>query len=200
MTKKSSTGNRESILAAAIPLFASNGTSGVSVRDIAAAASVNIPTIYHYFGDKDGLYQESCSVIFTEANEKLRQSIRQGVSSEANAISFLAELYAMLSSETSLSKLFLRKLADGDEAGLAKLTEESFFTAFDALNSVLSDFLTKPPERLQIISVFAFTFGLAQLSHLRPALRQQGEMMLDTPLEAAKFVMAMILPALSKRP
>jgi len=195
---RSSAGNRETILAAATALFAQSGCAAVSIRDIAKASAVNIPTIYHYFGDKDGLYQECCSLIFRSANQQLRASINPGASAEENVIAFVAELYAMVSSETHLAKLFLRELADGDEAGLAKLTDESFFTAFDALDNALKQLITEQPDKMQIISIFALTFGLAQMSHMRPVLRETGEGMLDSPSLAAKFVLATMLPALTQ--
>lgn len=47
---------RENLISAAIPLFAAKGLNGVSVRDLASAAGVNISMISYYFGGKEGLY------------------------------------------------------------------------------------------------------------------------------------------------
>lgn len=47
---------RENIVTAAIPLFAAKGLNGVSVRELAAAAGVNLSMISYYFGGKEGLY------------------------------------------------------------------------------------------------------------------------------------------------
>lgn len=47
---------RENIIATAIPLFAAKGLNGVSVRELAAAAGVNLSMISYYFGGKEGLY------------------------------------------------------------------------------------------------------------------------------------------------
>ena len=47
---------RENIIAAAVPLFAAKGLNGVSVRELAAAADVNLSMISYYFGGKEGLY------------------------------------------------------------------------------------------------------------------------------------------------
>jgi AcrR family transcriptional regulator len=49
---------RERLLLSAEKLFAERGYNGVSVRDIAAAAKVNIGTIPYYFGTKEKLLQE----------------------------------------------------------------------------------------------------------------------------------------------
>ena len=46
---------KESIINVATDLFASKGYKGASIRDIAKAAGITIPNIYHYFGNKEGL-------------------------------------------------------------------------------------------------------------------------------------------------
>ena len=48
---------RETILRAALDIFASRGFSGARVDDIAEAAGYNKALIFHYFSDKLGLYQ-----------------------------------------------------------------------------------------------------------------------------------------------
>jgi TetR/AcrR family transcriptional regulator len=47
---------RSALIAAATPLFAAKGFNGVSVREVAAAASVNLSMISYYFGGKERLY------------------------------------------------------------------------------------------------------------------------------------------------
>jgi AcrR family transcriptional regulator len=49
------TGTRERILQAALRLLAESGDAPVSTRAVCAAAGVGAPTLYHHFGDKDGL-------------------------------------------------------------------------------------------------------------------------------------------------
>ena len=47
---------RATLLAVATPLFAEKGFHGVSVREIAGFAGVNVSMISYYFGGKEGLY------------------------------------------------------------------------------------------------------------------------------------------------
>src|ERR1044072_184536 len=49
-------GTRAAILAAATAEFTAKGLTGARVDAIARAAGANKRMIYHYFGDKDGLY------------------------------------------------------------------------------------------------------------------------------------------------
>src|SRR6478735_5480089 len=49
---------RERILEAALREFAAKGFAGARVDAIAASASINKRMLYHYFGDKEGLFRE----------------------------------------------------------------------------------------------------------------------------------------------
>src|SRR4051812_40962476 len=55
--------SRERLLQAAMRLFAAQGFSKTSTREIAQAAGANIAAISYYFGDKAGLYQACFSFI-----------------------------------------------------------------------------------------------------------------------------------------
>ena len=47
--------NRTTILNCALELFAARGYDAVGVQEIAEAAGITKPTLYHYFGSKQGL-------------------------------------------------------------------------------------------------------------------------------------------------
>jgi len=48
-------GNRSNILECALRLFAAHGYEGVGIQRIVEAAQISKPTLYHYFGSKQGL-------------------------------------------------------------------------------------------------------------------------------------------------
>ena len=48
---------RSRILSGALDLFADRGMTGVTTRDVAAAAGVSLAMVHHYFGSKEGLYR-----------------------------------------------------------------------------------------------------------------------------------------------
>jgi TetR/AcrR family transcriptional regulator len=60
---------RAALLAVATPLFAEKGFNGVSVREIAGFAGVNVSMISYYFGGKEGLY----GAVLTEQFAVLRR-------------------------------------------------------------------------------------------------------------------------------
>lgn len=54
---------RETIIAAAFPIFGSRGLDAASTRDIAAAAGVNQPAINYHFGSKEQLYRACAEAV-----------------------------------------------------------------------------------------------------------------------------------------
>ncbi|HPC87038.1 MAG TPA: TetR/AcrR family transcriptional regulator [Smithellaceae bacterium] len=67
MMNHTGTDCRRQILDASLPLFARKGYAATSVREILDAAGITAPTLYYYFGNKEGLYlnlmQTHCAMI-----------------------------------------------------------------------------------------------------------------------------------------
>lgn len=66
--------NRENLLKCALDLFAARGYDAVGVQEIADAAGIKKPTLYHYFGSKAGLLETLISEQFTPFFEMLESS------------------------------------------------------------------------------------------------------------------------------
>jgi AcrR family transcriptional regulator len=64
--------NRANILKHALDLFAARGYDAVGVQEIAEAAGITKPTLYHYFGSKEGLLSDLLDEQFGRLLEKLR--------------------------------------------------------------------------------------------------------------------------------
>jgi AcrR family transcriptional regulator len=60
---------RQSIIKAAVTLFAEKGFEGSSVRDIVTKARVNQAAINYHFKGKDGLYLEVLKTAFEKLTE-----------------------------------------------------------------------------------------------------------------------------------
>lgn len=65
--------NRAKILECALTLFTSRGYEGVGVQEVADAAGLKKPTLYHYFGSKNGLLK----TLLTENFEELFQALEK---------------------------------------------------------------------------------------------------------------------------
>jgi AcrR family transcriptional regulator len=66
--------NREIILDKALDLFTSRGYDAVGVQEIADASAVTKPTLYHYFGSKQGLLKCLLTVRFDRLVQKVREA------------------------------------------------------------------------------------------------------------------------------
>lgn len=68
----------ERILAAATDLFARRGFDGISTRQLAAAAGLNIATVHHHFGSKRDLYLAVVERL-CEEDERLVDSLVEAI-------------------------------------------------------------------------------------------------------------------------
>lgn len=68
MKKESS---RETILDCALQLFSAKGYSEVSIGDIVEMVGVTKPTLYYFFGNKEGLFRELLKINFETLNQLL---------------------------------------------------------------------------------------------------------------------------------
>ncbi len=65
----------ERILLKALELFSSRGYEGTSVREICEAAGITKPTLYHFYGSKEGVYHALVGGAFEEFHERLRRIV-----------------------------------------------------------------------------------------------------------------------------
>jgi AcrR family transcriptional regulator len=88
---------RNEIIAAARELFSGQGIDATTMAEIAAAADVSPPTVFNYFGSKDGILIAMISEGTREARERDRgQHWRDG----ADLTSLIVELFLRVSSRT----------------------------------------------------------------------------------------------------
>lgn len=57
-------GTRERLLNAAIEVIDTEGVKGIRIREIASAAGVREPSVYHFFGSRDGLVEAALAERF----------------------------------------------------------------------------------------------------------------------------------------
>lgn len=67
---------REDLMNVAIDLFAKRGFKGTSIRNIADALNVSVSNIYHYFGNKDGLWLAILEHSVKELPKQLAVAVR----------------------------------------------------------------------------------------------------------------------------
>jgi AcrR family transcriptional regulator len=66
--------NRSAILNAALELFAARGYDAVGVQEVAEAAGITKPTLYHYYGSKMGLLKALFEAYHAPLNHAVEQA------------------------------------------------------------------------------------------------------------------------------
>lgn len=93
--------NREMLLNCALQLFAARGYDAVGVQEIVDAAGIQKPTLYHYFGSKNGLLnallEENFAPLFAELEPAMVYAHDVKTSLES-----IASVYFSFSQKTSL--------------------------------------------------------------------------------------------------
>jgi AcrR family transcriptional regulator len=103
--KKSADDTATRILDAAEVLFAENGFSGTSARDITSSAGCNVASINYYFNGKDNLYKQVCKRRLNALRDFRINSINDYMARSPEDISLEGLLY-------NFSRAFLAPLID----------------------------------------------------------------------------------------
>lgn len=105
---------RERILAQALPLFAARGFSGTSVRQVAAAAEVNVATLAYHFSDKQGLYDAVVSRLHADLERDFPQQLTSNHSPRALVEELVARAWVFIQGHREQIRLQLRHVLDHD--------------------------------------------------------------------------------------
>jgi AcrR family transcriptional regulator len=126
-------GTRDRILRTAERLFAERGFSGVSVRELAAAATVNIASIGYHFDSKEGLlsevYRRHCEPLIQERLRGLAAAKRLRGKTRLTAIidAFVRPALQQVEVEAGVTFIRLRAVLSGENSELLeKLVAENF--------------------------------------------------------------------------
>lgn len=162
---------QEQILQIAIDLFSQRGFAAVSVRDVARAASVTLPTIYHHFGDKRSLYMEACLHLFNDWGQHHGRLLRRDGTPQQRLFDYFVSLCHSLASDLKFSSLLQREILERDTAGIRRLTKATFRGHFEQVAQLCRSMGCKGNVALTAHTIFALAFGLAQL---RPIAHELG--------------------------
>ncbi len=100
---------KERILEAAARLFAVKGYSAIGVREIAAAADVNISMISYYFGGKIGVLKALIEKYYTMMLEIQMETLLGGCTKEESVRSFIKKFVDMIRDNEALCKVVINE-------------------------------------------------------------------------------------------
>jgi len=174
---------RQQILTAGEALLVENGDDAFSIRALAERSGYTAPTIYHHFGDKDGLIEALVEMRFADlADEVEKASTAADPLDRQRAVSRAWLEFAR--SNQALYRLLFSRVRDGRDALPSPSVERARL-----LMSAPMDELART-GRLQVsdpdaarAALFCLTHGLTSLGALRPEFELSPEV-LDEIIDA----------------
>lgn len=111
---------REQLLAAARAQFASSGFLGTHVSEVAATVGIRKSTFFHYFDDKESLYDASVEAVFADL-ALATDAIATANFDFATRIDLLTEcIHQHACAEQAMPQLLLRALVDPPPPGVLR--------------------------------------------------------------------------------
>jgi AcrR family transcriptional regulator len=98
---------KATIFKAAAKLFAEKGYNGVSMREISEQSKVTKPTIYYYFGNKEGIYKTLIKEALSYHTEDLRQIASLKISVKQKLVELMKRRFQVSLRHPELTKFVL---------------------------------------------------------------------------------------------
>ena len=173
---------RHQILAAAGPVFAERGFRGATVREICAAAGVNVAAVNYYFGDKHRLYFETVRHAHQLRSEQVPMPHWPvDASPQEKLRDFVVTLLRRMLGEKKTpwaSRIMMREIQQ-PTAACRTLVEDYFRPQFDLLLSILAEIVPAElelPRRHQLaFSIIGQCFFYRAASEVVPMLVSKKE-------------------------
>lgn len=153
------------IIENATRLFSERGYPAISIRDIVAACEVNIPSIYHYFKDKDDLYDRCCEHVWREVSAPLRAAISGTEDAQFRLKRFTIVLCNVLLQAEQFRKMLQRELLLSRSKRFENLTNRHFTAEYHVLVPAVAQVagISEANAKPRALSIYALTFGLILL-------------------------------------
>lgn len=178
MAKPAFRHTRKEILGLSVPLFATVGFDGVSMRDIAAAVGVTPAALYHHFSDKEQLYLDAVGHAFEEKVGPLKSLLEGGEKPWDRLEAFVALFTRMLAREKDFRRLMQWVLLDSNEQRMQSLVDCVFRDLFSALGSLAGELVPDRDAHLLVVSMIGlvtYPFETQSVRRFLPGYQLQHE-------------------------
>ena len=136
-------GVKQTILDKALRLFSAKGYEGVSVSELTEAAGITKPTLYYYFGSKEGVFEAVCQTHYTRLNALITENAVYSPKPE----SYFEDIFLTLTKVTmayfsfaKVNELFYRivlaNLSMPSSSAVFNIVEKYHFTQFGVIDSM----------------------------------------------------------------
>ena len=99
--------SKEKIFLSAARLFAQKGYNGVSMREISEQSGVTKPTIYYYFGSKEGIYKELMDTGLHRVFSSFEKIVALNISAKEKLVMMTKTFFQLTVSAPEFAKFFM---------------------------------------------------------------------------------------------
>ncbi len=144
-------GRRQAIVDAATDLFAEKGFSGVSIQEIAGAASTHKTTVLYHFGTKEALYREVLDEALDRIAAVMQEFLAGGFDSDhlrERVAYLLDQIHAYFTEHPAHARLLERELLDvaAPPAYLTDFVERIYLPAVAGLERAAAAGIIRPVD------------------------------------------------------
>jgi AcrR family transcriptional regulator len=139
-------GVKQTILNEALGLFSAKGYEGVSVNELTEAAGITKPTLYYYFGSKEGLFEVVCQTNYTRLNALIAKNAVYRPRPESyfqdifGTLSKITKVYFSYAKENEIFyRTVLANLSMPQSSSVFGIVKKYHFTQFDVIESMFRD-------------------------------------------------------------
>jgi len=165
---------RDLILDAAEQLFAAQGFTATTIKQIGRAAGVNSALLYYYFADKDRLYREVLQRFVSRLVARTMAGSEGRGDPEARLRAFVAAQAAALAAHPDIPRLLVREMIDFDAAHAVEHIQRLAATSFRRLCGLIEEGQRAGLFRRDLDPRFAAISTISQVAYFfiaRPAVR-----------------------------
>lgn len=176
MAKASDTRTR--ILDVAVPLFATAGFDGVSMRAIAKAVGIQAPSLYNHFPDKQSLYLNTVAHAFADKATVITETATAAGTPEKRLEQFIQRFTRFMAEDPDFRMLLQREFLDGDETRLKLVAEQVFLEPFQVISDLAREVAPECDPHMLAISMaglILFHFESAPVRQFLPGVRAEHE-------------------------
>ena len=202
MTAAADLSTRDLLLDAAERLFASQGFTPTTIKQIGREAGVNSALLYYYFADKDQLYREVLQRFVSRLVARTMTGSEGGGDPEARLRAFVRAQAETLAANPHVPRLLVREMIDFDAAHAVEQIQHLAATSFRRLCELIEDGQRAGVFRTDLDPRFAAISTISQVAYFfiaRPAIRMlldelpgrsKGDVAAEFARHAAEFAVA----------
>ncbi|MEA2084069.1 MAG: TetR/AcrR family transcriptional regulator [Thermodesulfobacteriota bacterium] len=184
--------SKTEILKIAIPLFAREGFSGISMRRLADEVGFNAASLYHHFPDKETLYIATIKYAFADKAQRLTEPLTMSAPPRERLKLLITRLCQQTHDDPDFSRLVQREILKGDEKRLELVAKEVFQNMFQGISELCRELGPDYDAHLLTFSIIGLVVYHYQTAPIRLFL-PGGKAEHNDPEVVAHHVTALLL-------